>query len=384
MMDVAVLGVGQTPFTKQIGVSCEELVHTAVRRAVADAGIEFSDIGFAAVGSVTVSGGVGQRCLKDLGLIGDVPIVNVENACSSGSTALREAHAWVAAGFADVGLAVGVDSLSQAFGSAGLAAANLDPDDPIGVGMGLPLPGLYAMSANRYLEQYEATTADIARVAVKSRANASRNPYAYHRTPVTIEEVLGSKMISEPLTMFECCPNGDGAAACIIASPRAARRLGHPGGVWIKASAMSSGGFIDRLEMLDPATTSVSRRAFELAGIGPDDVDVVELHDAFAIGELLYVEQLGLAETGSAWAEAREGAFDLDGRVAVNPGGGLLGRGHPMGPTGIAQICEVTWQLRGQAADRQVENARVGVTHTLGGNQFDLECNACIVNVLAR
>lgn len=147
---------------------------------------------------------------------------------------------------------------------------------------------------------------------------------------------------------------------------------------------MSSGGFIDRLEMLDPATTSVSRRAFELAGIGPDDVDVVELHDAFAIGELLYVEQLGLAETGSAWAEAREGAFDLDGRVAVNPGGGLLGRGHPMGPTGIAQICEVTWQLRGQAADRQVENARVGVTHTLGGNQFDLECNACIVNVLAR
>lgn len=383
-MDVAVLGVGQTPFTKQIGISCEELVHTAVRRAVADAGIQFCDIGFAAVGSVTVNGGTGQRCLKDLGLVGGVPIVNVENACSSGSTALREAHAWVAAGFADVALAVGVDSLSQAFGSAGLAAASFDPEDPIGVGMGLPLPGLYAMSATKYLADNGATAADIARVAVKSRANASRNPYAYHRTSVTLDEVLGSKMISEPLTMFECCPNGDGAAACIIASPRAAGRFGHPGGVWIKGSAMSSGGFVDQLDAGEPVTASVSRRAYELAGIGPDDIDLVELHDAFAIGELMYVEQLGLAETGSAWTDIRASAFDLDGRVAVNPGGGLLGRGHPMGPTGIAQICEVTWQLRGEAEGRQVPNPRVGVTHTLGGNQFDLECNACIVNVLAR
>lgn len=383
-MSVAVLGVGQTVFSKQIGISCEELVHAAVRRAVVDAGIKFSDIDFAAVGSVTVNGGVGQRCLKDLGLIGGVPIVNVENACSTGSTALREAHAWVAAGFADVALAVGVDSLSEAFGSAGLAAANLDPNDPIGVGMGLPLPGLYAMSATKYLAEYGATTADIARVAVKSRANASRNPYAYHKTPVTIDEVLGSKMISEPLTMFECCPNGDGAAACIIASPRAVRRLGHQGGVWIKASAMASGGLIDQLDTGEPVTTSVSRLAYELAGIDPKDVDLVELHDAFAIGELIYVEQLGLAETGSAWADVRAGAFDLDGRIAVNPGGGLLGRGHPLGATGIAQICEVTWQLRGEAEGRQVENARVGVTHTLGGSQFDLECNAGIVNVLAR
>jgi acetyl-CoA C-acetyltransferase len=147
---------------------------------------------------------------------------------------------------------------------------------------------------------------------------------------------------------------------------------------------MGSGRLTDQTTEVVRTTPTVAQRAYELAGVAVEDVSLVELHDAFAIGELLYIEDLGLATRGTAWSELGEGAFDLDGRVAVNPGGGLLGRGHPMGPTGLAQICEVTWQLRNEAAGRQVQNARVGVTHTMGGNQLDLECNACVVNILVR
>lgn len=379
---VAVLGVGQTKFAKQPEVSVEELAHVAVRQALADAGITFDDVEAAFVGSVTLHGGVGQRVLKELGMHG-IPVVNVENACSSGSTAVREAYAWVAGGLAEVALAVGVDNLSQAFGGGGVGSnGRMDLDDPNGMGMGLVLPGTYALEASHYLEDYGATREHLAAIAVKNRFNASLNPYAHHTKPVTIEEVLASKMICEPLTMFECCPNTDGAAATIIATAEAAKRLGHPGGVWIAGSAMGSGGFADRAGNEHRLTPKVAAKAYDAAGIGPDDVDLVELHDAFAIAEWLYIEELGLAEEGKAWSQAAEGAFAIDGRVAINPGGGLIGRGHPMGPTGVAQLCEATWQLRGQAGERQVRGAKVAVTHTMGGNQFDLEANACVVNVL--
>ncbi|MDP1818594.1 MAG: thiolase family protein [Acidimicrobiales bacterium] len=375
----AVLGVGQTRFKKQPEVAVEALAHEAVRAAAADAGIALDDIDAAFVGSVTMHGGVGQRCLKEIGLT-RIPIVNVENACSSGSTAVREAYAWVAAGLADVAVAVGVDSLSTAMPS----GVQLDLDDPNGMGMGLVLPGTYALEATHYMHEYGATAEHLAAIAVKNRGNAAMNPLAHFQKPVTLDEVLASKMICEPLTMFECCSNTDGAAAAIIATPEAARRLGHPGGVWIVASAMGSGTFNDHPAQLDRATPRVAAKAYEAAGIGPDDVDLVELHDSFAIAEWVYIEELGLAEEGKAWAQAAEGAFEIGGRVAVSPGGGLIGRGHPMGPTGVAQLCEATWQLRGTAGARQVPDAKVAVTHTMGGNQFEMEANACIVNVLAR
>ena len=284
--------------------------------------------------------------------------------------------AWIGAGMADVAVAIGVDSLST------MLPTMLDMNDPFGPGMGLVLPALYAMHAQHYLETTGADPEHLARVAVKNRANAALNPMAHFQEAVTLEQVLGSKMICDPLTMLECCPNTDGAAAVILASESAAQRLGWRGGVKIVASAMASGAFIDNIDIDDRVTVRTSATAYRMAGITPDQVDLVELHDAFAVGELLYVEQLGLAPSGGAWKALAEGELDRTGRVAVNPGGGLIGRGHPMGPTGVAQLCEATIQLRGEAGPRQVPNARIALTHTLGGNQFDLEANACVVNVL--
>lgn len=379
----AILGVGQTHFAKQPDRSPEQLVHEAVRAAAADAGIGFADIGAAFVGSVQMHGGTGQRCFKGIGLLG-LPIVNVENACSSGSTALREAFAWVAAGFVDVALAVGVESLSRSLAGTGGRLVLDDLDDPMGSGMGMVLPGLYALEATRYFHDYGAHADALAKVSVKNRRNASLNPLAHQQEPTTVEEVMGSRMIAEPLTLLECCPNSDGAAAILVASEAAAARLGHRGGVWLSGSAMGSGTYVDRLPHTDHVTTRTATAALEGASVGIADVDLVELHDAFAIGELLYAEQLGLAPIGEAWVALSEGAFDLDGAVAVNPGGGLIGRGHPMGATGIAQAIEATVQLRGEAGARQVPGARVALTHTMGGNQFDIESNACVVNVFTR
>lgn len=379
----AILGVGQTAFGKRPETRPEDMVHEAVRAAIADAGIEFDAIEAVFAGSVQMHGGVGQRCVKELGLLG-IPIVNVENACSSGSTALREAYAWVAAGFADVALAFGVENLSRSLAATGGRLVLDDIDEPLGSGMGMVLPGLYALEANRYLHEHNAPADAIARVSVKNRFNAARNPLAHQRKEVALAEVLASKMICEPLTLLECCPNSDGAAAIVIASEAAARRLKHRGDVWLVASAMGSGHFVDRISHAEHVTQRVAALAYKRAGITPQDVDLVELHDAFAIAELLYIEQLGLAPAGTAWKGMLDGAYELGGKVAVSPGGGLIGRGHPMGATGVAQACEVTWQLRGDAGNRQVRNARIGLTHTMGGNQFDLESNACIVSVFMR
>lgn len=379
----AILGVGQTAFGKRPETRPEDMVHEAVRAAVADAGIGFDAIEAVFAGSVQMHGGVGQRCVKELGLLG-IPIVNVENACSSGSTALREAYAWVSAGFADVALAFGVENLSRSLAATAGRLVLDDIDEPLGSGMGMVLPGLYALEATQYLHEHKAPAEAIARVSVKNRYNAARNPHAHQRKEVTLAEVMASKMICEPLTLLECCPNSDGAAAVIIASEAAARRFKHPGNVWLAASAMGSGHFIDRISQAGHVTQRVAAQAYKRAGIVPGDVDLVELHDAFAIAELLYIEQLGLAPVGTAWKGMLDGAFELGGKVAVSPGGGLIGRGHPMGATGIAQACEVTWQLRGEAGARQVADARIALTHTMGGNQFDLESNACIVSVFTR
>jgi acetyl-CoA acetyltransferase len=375
MEDVVVLGVGMTRFTKAPERTVEDMGHEAVLAAMSDAGVDRSDIGGAICGTLRSHPGIGQRVLKDLGMTG-IPIVNVENACASGSTAFRDAFAWIRAGFADIVLAIGVESLSSQPG-----LVTLGVDDYVW-GSGLVLPGAYALTAKRHMALHGTTREHFAKIAVKSHANAMLNPYAHFHKPVNVEDVLGSPMIADPITLYQCCPNTDGAGAAILASASAARRFtADP--VKVVGSGLASGSLHTRADAEPDLTKRTVKAAYEMAGIGPEDVNVAEVHDAFAPGELIYYEELGFCGEGegSAYIDAGRSAIGGDG-VAVNPSGGLLSRGHPFGATGLAQIAELTWQLRGQADARQVEGARVGLAHTMGGTIFELEANACAVHIL--
>lgn len=378
MNEVAVLGVGMTRFTKAPERSFEDLGHEAVLAALKDAGVDRSDVDAAFCGTLEAHPGIGQRLLKGLGMTG-VPIVNVENACASGSTALREAFAWIRAGLSDIALAFGVERLSTS--QKGLV--NVGQKDHMWES-GLVLPAIYALNAKRHMELYGTTEEQFAKVSVKSHANAMHNPYAHFHKPVTVQEVLESRLIADPITIYQCCPSTDGAAAVVLASGAAAKRFA-TGPVRIVGSALGSGKLNTRAGVQAELTARTARAAYEMAGVEPGDVDVAELHDAFAPGEILYYEELGFCGAGEGGAYIDAGRSEIGGDgVAVNPSGGLLSRGHPFGATGIAQVAELTWQLRGQAGSRQVEDARVGVAHTMGGTVFELEANACAVHVLAR
>jgi acetyl-CoA acetyltransferase len=375
MREVVVLGAEMTRFTKTPERSVEDLGREAVIATLADAGVEREHVQAAIVGSLHGHPGLGQRVLKDLGMTG-IPIVNVENACASGSTAVREAFAWIRGELADVVLVIGVESLTAQGGG----LVDLGVEDHMW-GSGLVLPAIYALQAKRHMHLHGVTREQFAQVAVKSHANAMRNPKAHFHKPVTVDQVLGSPLIADPITLFQCCPNTDGAAAAVLASDSAARRFtSRP--VRIAGSALGSGRL--NTAWSEPELTSrTAAAAYAMAGVAPEDVDVAEVHDAFAPGELLYYEELGFCGHGEGGEYVERGRAEIGGDgVAVNPSGGLLSRGHPFGATGLAQIAELTAQLRGTAGDRQVDGARVGVAHTMGGTVFELEANACAVHVL--
>jgi acetyl-CoA acetyltransferase len=245
------------------------------------------------------------------------------------------------------------------------------------------MPAVYAMRAQRYLHETGATAADLAAVSVKSRRHGSLNPYAQMRDLVTEDAVLASRPIADPPTLLMCCPTGDGAAAIVMVSDRVRRELGRPA-IRVAASVLHSGqvaeGFRD---MTKPEITYHSAQdAYAQAGVGPADLDMVELHDAFSIAELVYYEALGLAERGYGYELIRRGATTFGGDVVVNPSGGLLSKGHPVGASGVAQVVEAYWQLTGAAGDRQIPNARLAMTHVTGGGTAGLDHGACTVHIL--
>ena len=377
MRDVAVIGVGMIKIRKYPDRMLSAMGREAVVAAIKDAGVGRDDI--QACYSGTLKGGslLGQRILKDLGMTG-MPINNMENACSSGSSALREGWLGIASGLYDMVAVVGSEKLSALGGG----TLPLEKED-LEVSEGLVMPGLYAMRARRYMVEYGATPEHLAKVVVKSRKNASMNPLAQFTQPTTVEQVLGSRMIADPLTLFQCCPTGDGAAAAILCSAdKAGQFTSQP--VRIKASILVSGkyepGFRD---MTTPEiTVRASKLAYEMAGLGPEDIDVAEVHDAFSIAELLYYEALGFCERGQAPRLLDEGETEIDGRIPVNPSGGLISKGHPVGATGLAQLAEVYWQLKGLAGSRQVGNARVGLIHCTGGGIYGLDHGACSMHIL--
>jgi benzoylsuccinyl-CoA thiolase BbsB subunit len=244
------------------------------------------------------------------------------------------------------------------------------------------MPASYAMRAMRYMHEYKLTPEQLALVSVKSHENGARNPYAQFSTPWTVEDVVNAKMIADPLTLFMCCPNSDGAAAVVLCSDKVASRF-TTRAVYVQASELVSGHFRPVRDLTEPETTVTARdKAFAAAGVGPEDLSMIECHDAFTIGELLYYEIFGLAPKGEGVGLLTSGATKVDGRIPVNPSGGLLARGHPLGATGVAQVAEAFWQLRGEAGARQIENPRVALTHVTGGGITGYDNGACTVHIL--
>ncbi len=379
MREVAVIGVGMTRFGKFPDKTLADIAWPAVKQAIEDAGVGKSDIDAAYCGAALGGMMAGQRVLKALGITG-LPIVNVENACSSSSSALREAWIAVGAGVHDLALVIGVEKLTR-FGGGTLPLEQEDFE----VAHGLVMPALYGMRARRYMHDFDVDIEQIARVAVKAHDHGALNPDAQYRNRVTLDEVMAARPIAEPFTLLHCCPSGDGAAVVLLCAGDAARRY-RTDGVRVLASEVTSGRYVTGYrDMTTPEiTVRGAAQAYEDAGIGAEDLDVVEVHDAFTIAELLYYEALGLCGRGEAPRLLADGATSLGGRVPVNPSGGLLSKGHPIGATGAAQVVEIVRQLRGECGPRQVENAKVGLTHCTGGGISGFDHGACSIHVFAR
>ncbi|MCL1593205.1 MAG: thiolase family protein [Actinomycetia bacterium] len=380
MTGVHVVGVGMTRFGKHPDSDATDLGSAALLEAIDDAGIDARLIESAYVGHVFQGMVTGQRILAQVGLAG-LPLANVENACSSGATAIREASLAIRAGENDVVVAIGTEHLTSKFSG----ALTPDPSDPEAA-VGATMPGVYAMRARRYMEEFGMTREQLALIPVKNKANAARNPLAHFRKEITVQDVLDSRPIADPLHLHDCSPVTDGAAAVILMSDKAAKRFANGRGVRLAASTLRSGSVdVTPTSMtFEPLTWDTAKDAYERAGIGPDEVDFAEVHDCFSIAEVLRVEGLGLFEQGTyPWAVER-GEANIGGRLPINPSGGLIGKGHPLGGTGVAQVVEVVRQLRGESGDRQIEGARVGVAHCRGGKAVGIEGAACTVQILVR
>jgi acetyl-CoA acetyltransferase len=379
--DVFIAGAAMTAFGRHNGRSMQDIAQSAVLDALTDAGV--NDARIEAMYSANVYGGMvlGQALMRDLGITGPA-LYNVENACASGATAVHLATQALRLGLYETVLVWGVEQLTS-LGGGTIPLQRNDYKTDCYAGHGLTLPTVYAMRGTRYLHERGERPDLLASVAVKNRAHGERNPLAQQRKAVTLEEVLASRPVAEPLTLLQCCPSMvDGAASLVLTTKRP--DTGRPV-TRIVGSAVQSGRIEEGCDnILDAEITArTARLAYEQAGLGPDDVDVVELHDAFTIAELLYYEALGLAKAGEGAALLRSGDTALGGRLPVNPSGGLLAKGHPLGATGVAQMVEIAWQLEGRAEGRQVEGARIGLTQCTGGGIAGFDHAASAVHLLA-
>lgn len=375
---VFIIGAGMIRFGKYEEVWLEDLGREACWKTIKDAGISPRDI---QVGYCSHSNGgrvAGQRILKEVGISG-IEVINIENACSGGSTSFHQAYIDIAAGVHEIAIVVGVDKM---YGAGGLIPPN--PSDFEGL-LGRTLPCRYAMAINRHMYEYATTVEQLAKISVKSHKNAALNPFAQYQNEVTLEEVLNSRMIADPLTLLQCCPTGDGAAALILASNGVSRKYCNKP-VKVGASIVTSGEFQGADSDLTGSelTIRAAREAYETFGGGPENIDVCELHDAFTAGELMHYENLGFCKKGEGGLFIERGDAEIGGRIPVNPSGGLLSKGHPLGATGVAQIVEIVWQLRGEAGKRQVKDAKVGLTQTIGGAIPEIGSGACSVNIFYR
>ena len=372
-----IAGVGQVPFGRYPEQTLADLACGAARAALHDAGLQPAELQavFAAnsgAGILTGQESVrGQVSLKPAGIAGP-PIFNVENACASGSSALHLATHYIRSGAADVVLVLGYEKMSAADRSLPFRAIEACSDvrelaalkEQLGADAARRsiFMDFYAQKVQRYFAQTGASARHLAQIAAKNHSNGALNPIAQFRQRRTADEILASREVVEPLTVLMCSPISDGAAALVVVSQPWARARGIDG-PRVTATALAT----DSLSAEGSQMADVARRAYAMAGITPDAIDVAEVHDATSAGELFEYENLGLAAPGEGWRLVEEGRTALGGRVPVNPSGGLLARGHPLGATGVAQVCELALQLRGQAGERQVAGAKVGVAQCAGG-----------------
>ncbi len=387
---VNVIGVGMVKFAKP-GASEEYdvMASKAAHAAIKDAGIAFGDIQQAYAGYVFGDSTCGQRAVYSVGLTG-IPVINVNNNCSTGSTALYLARQAVEGGLAECVLALGFEKMEKG----ALASKYDDRANPLerhvdtmnraqGVSQAPFAAQMFGGAGREYRWKYGTKRETFAKISEKARKHASKNPFALFTQTLSVDEVLASDEVFDPLTRFQCCPPTCGAAAAIVCSDDFARKLGHTNPVYIAAQSMTTdmpssfGDSMIKMVGFDMAALA-AKQVYEKSGLGPEDVDVVELHDCFTANELLTYEALALCKEGEAEKFIWEGDNTYGGKFVTNPSGGLLSKGHPLGATGLAQCTELVWQLRGQADQRQVEGARVALQHNLGLG------GACVVTMYRR
>lgn len=383
MREVVVLGVGQSIFGKFPEKSICELGREAVWNAIKDAGISPKDIQVAYGSRLYDIMITAQDILKEVGIT-NIEMINVENACAGGATAVRGVWKEIASEHYDIGIAIGAESMT----TSPIAHKPIPPGkDDLEGQLGLTMPAAFALQARRLMEEYGATVEDFARVSVKNHHHGCLNPFAQYKKEFTVEEVLNSRMISEPITLLECCPNTDGAAAVILCSVNLARRY-TTNPVKIIGSALLSSDYryLQKDITVSPLGIKTAEMAYEMAGCSPEDIDLVELHDAFAPEEIVRYEDLGLCKQGEGINLLRSGATEVGGRIPVNPSGGLLALGHPLSASGVRIVGEITMHLRGQAGKRQTPNAKVGLAHMMGGWAAGLQGDGacCGIHILAR
>ena len=372
MRRVAVIGVGVTKFGKHDRTS-SELFASAAADALIDAGIDAGRVQALYYGNVVGSETekqlhTGPQAASILG-IPTVPTTRFETACASSHAAFRHAVMEIGAGISDVVLVGGAERVLNVTTEESTEYFAYASDARWEQTLGLTFPGVFALVARAHMAKYGTTEEQMAAVAVKNHRHGVHNPKAQFQKEITIEQVMKSPRIADPLKLYDCCPFTDGGAAVVLASEKVARKSRRA--VWVLGSAAASDHMLlhDKRDLSRvPATERAAAAAYSQAGLGPSDVDVVELHDCFTIAEIVATEGLGLFEPGTGGLAAEKGQTSVGGKVPVNPSGGLKAKGHPIGATGAAQIAEIVTQLRGEAGPRQVEGARTGLTHTLGGN----------------
>jgi acetyl-CoA acyltransferase len=379
MTEVYVVGTDMIKFGRFPDRTVPELGAQAALMALDDAGLTIDDMQALYCGNLGEAGAmVGQRVLREIGQTG-IPVVNCANACATGATAFREGWAAIKAGIYDVVLAVGVEQMGRGLLGGGGGGAGIPTEGLLGSGT---MPAVFAHVGMEHTRNYGTTFEQFAKVSVKNHHHSTLNPKAMYQVETPLQEVMGAEMISYPNTKLMCSVNVDGSAAAVLASESAAKRLGLMGrAVRVRASAMTSDPYTPRNTVMpdfNAVTRMAAKVAYEMAGVGPEDVNLVELHDCFATAEIVHYENLGLCADGEGGSLIDSGATALGGRVPVNVSGGLLSKGHPLGATGIANIYEITTHLRGEAGARQVEGARIGLTHVVGMG------SACAIHVLEK
>ena len=378
MSDVYIMGVDMIKFGRFPEKTVPQLGAQAALMAMDDAGLTISDMEALYCGNLgQASSMVGQRILQEIGQTG-IAVVNCANACATGATAFREAWMSVKAGVFDVVLAVGVEQMGKGLLGGTGSGSGIPKEGLLGSGT---MPAVFAEAGMEHARNHGTTFEQFAKVSVKNHHHSTMNPKAMYQIETPLDVVMNAEMISYPNTKLMCSVNVDGSAAAVLVSEKKARELGMERAVKVRASVLTSDPYSDR-DLVMPDVNAVTRKAaaqaYEMAGVGPEDVNLVELHDCFATAEILHYENLGLCADGEAGRMIDSGEVALGGKVPVNVSGGLLSKGHPLGATGIANIYEVSTHLRGEGDKRQVEGARIGMTHVIGLG------SACGIHILEK